>query len=93
MHQVFNMVLWEHVICGGQFWEKGGYTLDDTMRAKSDMEVRQVWRAKSDRRGHHGIAPLEKCGYSSLVSCFPSNSSGFCCGSKKFFNPYCVALD
>ena len=28
---VFHMVLWEHVICGGQFWEKGGYTLDDTM--------------------------------------------------------------
>ena len=28
---VFPMVLWEHVICGAQFWEKVGYTLDDTM--------------------------------------------------------------
>ena len=25
------MVLWEHVICGAQFGEKVGYTLDDTM--------------------------------------------------------------
>ena len=25
------MVLWEHVMCGGHFWEKGGYFLDDTM--------------------------------------------------------------
>ena len=38
------MVLWEHVIGGGQFWEKGRCTLDDTMRAKSDIGVRQFWR-------------------------------------------------
>ena len=24
------MVLWKHIICGGQFLEKGGYALDDT---------------------------------------------------------------
>ena len=38
------MVLWEHVICGGQIWEKMGYTLDDTMWRENHMRVRQYWR-------------------------------------------------
>ena len=38
------MVLWAHVICGGEFWEKEGYTLDDIMRGGSHMGVRQFWR-------------------------------------------------
>ena len=29
---------------GGQFWEKGGYTLDDTRRGESHMGVRQFLR-------------------------------------------------
>ena len=29
------MVLWKLVICGGHFWEKGEYTLDDAMRGES----------------------------------------------------------
>ena len=44
MWGVFHMVFWEHVICGGHFWEKGGYNLDDTMREEGHMEVRQFWR-------------------------------------------------
>ena len=40
------MVLWEHVIWGGQFWEKRGYTLDATMREESHMGVRQFWRGR-----------------------------------------------
>ena len=38
------MVLWKHVTYGGQFWEKVGYALDDTMRGESHMGVRQFWR-------------------------------------------------
>ena len=38
------MVLCEQVICGGQFWKKVGYTLDDTMKGESHMAVRQFWR-------------------------------------------------
>ena len=34
------MVVSEHVICGGHFWEKGGYILDDTMRGESYMGLR-----------------------------------------------------
>ena len=41
---VFRMVLWKHVTCGGQFWEKVGYALDDTMRGESHMGVKQFWR-------------------------------------------------
>ena len=37
------MVLWEHVICGGYFWENAGYTLDDTIRGESHMGVRRFW--------------------------------------------------
>ena len=33
----FHMVLWASVICGGQFWKKGGYTLGETMRGESHM--------------------------------------------------------
>ena len=40
------MVLLEHVICRGQFWEKVGYTLDDTMRAESHMGVKQFGGGK-----------------------------------------------
>ena len=39
------MVLWEHVICEGQFWKKVGYMLDNIMRVKSHRRVRQFWRA------------------------------------------------
>ena len=35
------MVLWEHVICEGQFWKKARYTLDNTMRAENHRRVRQ----------------------------------------------------
>ena len=38
------MVLWEHVICKGQFWDRVGYTLDDTIRGKRHMVVRTFWR-------------------------------------------------
>ena len=44
MQGVFHMVLWEHLICGGQFWEKVGYILDGAMRGESHMWVRQFWR-------------------------------------------------
>ena len=44
MQGVFHMVLWGSVICEEQFWEKVGYTLDDTMRGESHMVVRQFWR-------------------------------------------------
>ena len=40
------MVLLEHVICEGQFQEKKGYTLDDTMRVESYMRVRQLWKGE-----------------------------------------------
>ena len=35
------MVVSEHVICGGHFWEKGGYILDDTMTGESYMGLRK----------------------------------------------------
>ena len=39
MQGVFHIVLWEHVICGGKFWEKVEYCLDETMREEeSHME-------------------------------------------------------
>ena len=44
MQGVFHMVLWEHVICEEQFWEKVGYALDDTMWGESHIGVRQFWR-------------------------------------------------
>ena len=37
------MVLWEHVKCGGQFWKKLGYTLNNTMGVESHRSVRQFW--------------------------------------------------
>ena len=43
MQGVFHMALWGSVICGEQFWEKVGYTLDDTMRGETHMVVRQFW--------------------------------------------------
>ena len=46
MQGVFHMVLWEHVMCGGQFQEKVEYNLDDTMRAESHMGVIQFWRGE-----------------------------------------------
>ena len=61
------MVLWEHVICGGEFWEKEGYTLDDIMRGESHMGVRQFRRGGPDPRRHHGIEPLDKCHHNVLV--------------------------
>ena len=33
------MVLREHVICGGYFWEKGGYTLDDIMKRENHKKI------------------------------------------------------
>ena len=59
------MVLWEHVICGGQFWEKVGYTLDDTMRGERHMGLRQFWRGRDN-----GIASLDKCHCNFLVPLF-----------------------
>ena len=61
------MVLRAHIICGGQFWEKEGYTLDDTMRGESHMGVRQFWRGGPAPRRHHGIEPLDKCHHNFLV--------------------------
>ena len=63
------MVLPEHVICRGHFWEKGGYTLNDTMRGESHMGVRQFWRGEKPR-GHHGIASLDKCNNKFLMPLF-----------------------
>ena len=64
------MVLWGHVICGGQFWEKVGHNLDNTIRGEKHMAVRQFWRGRSDPRKHRGIAPLDKCHYNFLVALF-----------------------
>ena len=33
------MVLREHVICGGYFWEKGGYTLGDIMKRENHKKI------------------------------------------------------
>ena len=37
MKGIFHIVFWRHAICGVQFWEIGGDTLDDTMRGQSHM--------------------------------------------------------
>ena len=33
------MALREHVTCGGQFWRKKGYTLDDTMGGEEEKVI------------------------------------------------------
>ena len=70
MQWVFHMVLWKHVIYGGQFWEKTGYTLDDTMMGESHIGVRKFWTGRSGPRRYHGIVPLDKCHYNFLVLMF-----------------------
>ena len=63
------MVISEHVICGGHFWEKGGYILDDTMRGESYMGLRKFYRGEDPRR-HHEIASLDKYNNKFLMPLF-----------------------
>ena len=44
-------------MCDGQFWEKVGYTFDDTLKGESHMGVIKFWSGGYDPRRHHEIAP------------------------------------
>lgn len=49
---------------GVHFWEKGEYTVEDTMTGESHEQLKQFWSADwggSEPRGHHGLAPSDKC--------------------------------
>ena len=94
MQGVFHMVLWDHIICGGQFWEKVKYIFDETMRRESHMGLRQFSMGESDRERHHGIALLDKCHYNFLVPLFWLQFSRILLRIKKIFQSIvcCIRL-
>ena len=60
------MVLWRLVRCGGQFWAKGGYTLEHH-EGRTSYGCKTNLEGKFYHSGHHGITGLDKCHYNFLV--------------------------
>ena len=82
------MVLWEHVICKRQFWDRVGYTLDDTIKGKTSYGGQEILEKEYDPRRQHGVTPLGKCNYNFLEPLFWLQLSRILFWTKKkYFNP------
>ena len=97
------MVLWQHVICGRHFWEKGvkpWMTPWGRERGRKSYGRKKILeevfsRGSSNSGGQHGIAPLDKCGYNCLLLVFRLQLSrillsGRSVGSKKLLSIHSV---
>ena len=61
MQGVFHMVLWEHVICGGQFLGENGVHFEWDHYGEKSYRGKTILEGESYPGRHHGIAPFDKC--------------------------------
>ena len=55
------MVLWEHVICGGQFLGENGVHFELDHYGEKSYRGKTILEGESYPGRHHGIAPFDKC--------------------------------